>query len=180
MIDLYAAIRAKLDAHPHVGTNESQRAAELNTWIDLAIDFIQADLDQHKPDYCGGQAEYEERDEKAFDKDGKHLGYITVRSDTPNPPDWCDTCSEHTPCRHVRDLAAKLGIYQWLGATDPEPPAGTLVVNESGVHWSRVPWLGPVGWLRADDEGTAVGDPEMWVTIARDHGPVRVVEATDA
>lgn len=182
MIDFYAAIREHIEQRPRIETwhlTPGTVGADVGRWIELAAEMLTADLDLHRPDYYGGRAEYEERTEEAFDRNGKPLGaHVVVRSEIPNPPDWCDECCVRTPCRHIRQLAARLGIYQWLTADDPEPDYGTLVVNAAGDHWFRVPWLGEIAWLLADENGQPSGDPCTWATVAGDHGPVRNPELT--
>lgn len=176
MTDLDAAIRERLGSRPFLTTVEADRAAEINAWIDIAIEHIEAELDKHKPDYCGGRAEYEEHDEDAYDKNGKYLGTMTV-TDGPKPPNWCGECSEYTPCRHIRQLAARLGIHTWLSADHPEPEGGVIVATRSGEHWWRMPWLAlPDAWMLIGEQGQATGDPHSWATVAGDRGPVRIVE----
>jgi hypothetical protein len=58
-----------------------------------------------------------------------------------------------------------------LTAADPEPPAGTCVRDATGECWVH----SDEGdyWLRV---GREYGDPESWVKIAGNYGPVTVLE----
>jgi hypothetical protein len=60
-----------------------------------------------------------------------------------------------------------------LTARDPEPIVMTLVRDDLGSLWRR--W--PEGyWLREDGDGTGGdGDPESWVKVAGNYGPVTVL-----
>lgn len=59
-----------------------------------------------------------------------------------------------------------------LTAADPEPPAGTVVRDATGCEWYRSDegdyWLRQGRWDLAD--------PESWVKVAGNYGPVTVLE----
>jgi hypothetical protein len=99
--DLDAAIRAKLaiDADSY--------------YFEYDCEIVQAALfavlDLHAAGYPGGEVEYEDRDEPAYDKNGVVIGSIWVKGD-PVPPYWCNTCQEMTPCPTKLAIAEKLGI----------------------------------------------------------------------
>lgn len=61
-----------------------------------------------------------------------------------------------------------------LTAADPEPPAGTVVRDATGCEW----WRSDEGdyWLRQKAD---YADPESWVKIAGNYGPVTVLEWGD-
>lgn len=57
-----------------------------------------------------------------------------------------------------------------LTTADPEPPSGTVVRDSCGADWERRD--GDDGWWQTE----CYGDPESWVKIAGNYGPVTVVE----
>jgi hypothetical protein len=59
-----------------------------------------------------------------------------------------------------------------LTSSDPEPLAlGAVVTDALGIDWVHVPsGYGGAYWLPVDDAGTP--DPESWVKIAGNYGPV--------
>lgn len=59
-------------------------------------------------------------------------------------------------------------MIHYLNSLDDEPPVGTQVINDEGVIWEHQP---EGYWLRDDSP-----DPESWVKIAGNYGPVRVLE----
>lgn len=60
-----------------------------------------------------------------------------------------------------------------LTAASPEPPPGTVVLDDCGDRWER---SYESGWLRTGYED---GDPESWVKVAGNYGPVTVIELGD-
>lgn len=60
-----------------------------------------------------------------------------------------------------------------LTEADPEPPPGTTIEMESGQRWTRYPDMAPGSWLVAG--GEADSDPETWLKVAGNYGPVRIV-----
>jgi hypothetical protein len=61
-------------------------------------------------------------------------------------------------------------------ASDPQPPAGTTVIDDTGCRWTRQYNREPCGWISEHD--TEAVDPESWTKVAGNYGPVMVV-ATD-
>lgn len=66
-----------------------------------------------------------------------------------------------------------------LTANDPMPPLGTSVQDALGRVWTRD--LPPDGvdnrngyWLL--DDGGADSDPESWIKVAGNYGPVTIVD----
>ena len=59
-----------------------------------------------------------------------------------------------------------------LTTADPEPPPGTVVRDATGCEWYRSDEGGY--WLRRGRWDLA--DPESWVKIAGNYGPVTVLE----
>lgn len=59
---------------------------------------------------------------------------------------------------------------QIRSANDPEPSAGTLVRDACGTRWIKTEGTS-CSWVRADLD---VGDPESWVKVAGNYGPVIV------
>lgn len=63
--------------------------------------------------------------------------------------------------------------WEVLRSLDPEPPLGTVVVDQDGLAWVRSPDYGTrFGW------GTVIpdaGECRSWVRLAGNHGPVVVV-----
>ena len=98
MTDLDAAIRAALDDFCTTDwCAEKGRAA------------IEGVLELHAAGYPGGEVEYEDRDEPAYNSNGVVIGSIRVKGD-PVPPYWCNTCDEMAPCPTVKAIAKGLGI----------------------------------------------------------------------
>lgn len=62
-----------------------------------------------------------------------------------------------------------------LTATDPEPARGSTVCTMLGEKWFRDHESSPCSWLRLDDNGDTFGDPESWVKVAGNYGPVWVI-----
>lgn len=62
----------------------------------------------------------------------------------------------------------------YLTASDPEPPPGTVVIDADGRKWRS--WIDswPCHWLLED--GDERSDPESWIKVAGNYGPVQVVE----
>lgn len=60
-----------------------------------------------------------------------------------------------------------------LTAADPEPPAGTIVRDDTGCRWVRQPFRVPCGWISEHDVNAA--DPESWRKVAGNYGPVVVL-----
>lgn len=60
-----------------------------------------------------------------------------------------------------------------LTTLDPEPPVGTVVRAFDGVHWQRVeaPISGTYWIMVRHPEG----DPESWIKVAGNYGPVTVI-----
>lgn len=60
-----------------------------------------------------------------------------------------------------------------LTANDVPPPIGSIVEDATGVQWLHVPaaYGGGTYWLRRDNLD---GDPESWVKIAGNYGPVEL------
>jgi hypothetical protein len=65
-----------------------------------------------------------------------------------------------------------------LTTNDPEPPEGTVVRTEWGQLWERVdgPWGGTANWLMMPRTADTDWDPETWVKVAGNYGPVEIVE----
>lgn len=67
-------------------------------------------------------------------------------------------------------------VGQTLTSADPEPPPGTTVTDCFGKPWTRDGlWEVPLGcssWTRDDVED----DPESWIKVAGNYGPVKVIE----
>ncbi|MBD0743576.1 hypothetical protein BG418_18555 [Streptomyces sp. CBMA152] len=59
-----------------------------------------------------------------------------------------------------------------LTASDPEPPAGTVVRDDCGTIWKNDGHY-PACWVEPDAD---VHDPESWTKIAGNYGPVTVIE----
>jgi len=68
-----------------------------------------AGLELHAAGYPGNEVEVEWRNEPAYDKGGKLIGYLPVKAG-PVPPYWCNTCQEMAPCPTVLAIAKGLGI----------------------------------------------------------------------
>jgi hypothetical protein len=65
-------------------------------------------------------------------------------------------------------------VGEILTSADPEPPEGTVVRDDCGTLWtSDGPQYRPACWTRPDAE---VHDPETWVKVAGNYGPVTVIE----
>lgn len=62
---------------------------------------------------------------------------------------------------------------QKLTASDPEPPPGTLVRDVCGVEWFLDGDDPPSWFRRLRDTGS---DPESWMKVAGNYGPVTVIE----
>lgn len=62
-----------------------------------------------------------------------------------------------------------------LTVADPEPPPGTTIEMESGQRWTRYPDMWPGSWLV--ERGEADSDPETWLKVAGNYGPVRIVRS---
>lgn len=62
-----------------------------------------------------------------------------------------------------------------LRAADPEPPAGSVVVDDCGLTWVNDGYR-PTCWVRPDLTAEGVHDPESWAKVAGNYGPVTVVE----
>jgi hypothetical protein len=56
-------------------------------------------------------------------------------------------------------------------SAEPEPPAGTVVLDDCGLTWINSGYY-PAAWMRTDDEG----DPETWTKVAGNYGPVTVLK----
>lgn len=65
------------------------------------------------------------------------------------------------------------GVPVWLTANDPEPPPGTTIEMEDGQRWTRYEGMSPGSWLV--EGGEADSDPETWLKVAGNYGPVRIV-----
>jgi hypothetical protein len=52
-----------------------------------------------------------------------------------------------------------------LTASDPEPPIGSIVEDDTGVEWFNAGSY----WLRLDNLDS---DPESWTKVAGNYGPV--------
>lgn len=67
-----------------------------------------------------------------------------------------------------------------LSSNDPEPPEGTIVRDSQGKLWSRDDgeYGGPgrANWLFYGADWFAGADPESWIKVAGNYGPVEVVE----
>lgn len=57
-----------------------------------------------------------------------------------------------------------------LTFSDPQPPVGTLVRDDCGREWENS-GVYPCAW-----EPAGGGDPETWVKVAGNYGPVTVIE----
>lgn len=64
-------------------------------------------------------------------------------------------------------------VGQRLTATDPEPPVGTLVVDDCGVEWENDGYR-PCCWIRSGRIQQDIHDPETWRKIAGNYGPVTI------
>lgn len=60
-----------------------------------------------------------------------------------------------------------------LTSSDPQPPVGTLVRDDCGREWENS-GVYPCAWELAGG-----GDPESWVKVAGNYGPVTVIEWGD-
>lgn len=59
-------------------------------------------------------------------------------------------------------------------AHDPEPPPGTVVLDACGTYWERYEEsevYGRIRWYPRDHDG----DPETWIKVAGNYGPVTIV-----
>ena len=68
-----------------------------------------------------------------------------------------------------------------LTSTDPEPVEGTVIVDASGRKWVRDdgPYGGP-GWRNWVRYENPDHDPESWIRVAGEGGPVVVISEADA
>lgn len=62
-----------------------------------------------------------------------------------------------------------------LTSTDPEPPESTVVRDDCGTLWANDGYR-PACWTQP---GAKAHDPESWVKIAGNYGPVTVVETPE-
>lgn len=70
---------------------------------------------------------------------------------------------------------------QRLTSADPEPPWGTIVCTDGGVKWRRYDEEpGVANWLpeMAAPDYSPNPDPESWVKVAGNYGPVTVVDVS--
>lgn len=68
---------------------------------------------------------------------------------------------------------------QRLTASDPEPPPGTVVRDDCGVVWFNDGYH-PCCWVEPGTEAHAeFHDPETWMKVAGNYGPVTVIEWGD-
>lgn len=58
-----------------------------------------------------------------------------------------------------------------LTSADPEPPTGTWVLDDCGIAWINSGYY-PIAWMPCGG-----GDPESWVKVAGNYGPVTVLVA---
>lgn len=63
----------------------------------------------------------------------------------------------------------------WLTSADPEPDVGAIVETTAGERWVRDDDL-VIAWFH---EGHEDDDPESWIKVAGNYGPVRVVAVVD-
>lgn len=68
-----------------------------------------------------------------------------------------------------------MGAGGTLTASDPEPPPGTLVRDDCGTVWVNDGHR-PCCWVQPEAE---VHDPESWMKVAGNYGPVTVLEWGD-
>jgi hypothetical protein len=62
-----------------------------------------------------------------------------------------------------------------LTASDPEPPAGAVVVTAGGSRYvNDGPEYAPANW------SSDAGEPETWLKVAGNYGPVRLVSIRHA
>lgn len=67
-------------------------------------------------------------------------------------------------------------VGQRLTAADPEPPWGTVVRTDGGVKWRRYDEEpGVANWL-PEVVSDYSPDPESWVKVAGNYGPVTVID----
>lgn len=60
-----------------------------------------------------------------------------------------------------------------LTARDPEPPMGSVVLNDCGIVWLNDGYA-PCCWVRPDLVARDIHDPETWRKIAGNYGPVTI------
>lgn len=78
-----------------------------------------------------------------------------------------------TPPAGKRDTMTDQGTQ--LNERDPEPGLGCVVATVDGVEWEHVEGTyGRDYWVRVDDPA---GDPESWIKVAGNYGPVRLVRS---
>lgn len=58
-----------------------------------------------------------------------------------------------------------------LTSADREPGIGTLVLDHCGITWINSGYY-PIAWMPTGGQG---GDPESWIKVAGNYGPVKVV-----
>lgn len=91
----------------------------------------------------------------------------------PRPDGSCSVAAEETvPDNRAPAVAEHLMAGRRLTAADPEPPKGTVVVDDCGVTWENDGYR-PCCWIRPE---ATQHDPETWRKIAGNYGPVTVVE----
>jgi hypothetical protein len=76
----------------------------------------------------------------------------------------------HIQARHPDLWPGHPMIGQRLTSSDPEPPEGSLVVDDCGILWENDGHR-PCCWIRPDLD---VHDPETWTKIAGNYGPATV------
>lgn len=107
MADLHAAIRERFGEirFEILGADPDSHGA---SGVAQLVNAVAAVLDLHEPKYYNDEIQHEERDEPAYDKNGKLIGYIRIKG-AALPPDWCESCGDVSPCSVVRLVAEKLG-----------------------------------------------------------------------
>lgn len=64
-----------------------------------------------------------------------------------------------------------------LTSSDPQPPEGTVVRDADGTEWI-LDGEDPRPWFQVDEDNPAQlanADPESWIKVAGNYGPVTVV-----
>lgn len=62
-----------------------------------------------------------------------------------------------------------------LQASDPEPGPGTMVLDDCGIVWINDGHR-PCCWVRPDLIEQGIHDPESWIKVAGNYGPVTVLQ----